>query len=187
MEVKFSFKCNLICINWSNHFKYSWNLLCIAEDFHTIQLNNFTLRYRHQNNSWTFSGRLGGYLVKCTRQSPSWLVRLPFRSIWQLLWLLWDLAIHIIKYFVCLFLFCLLTMIYYNERIQNKTGQGKRHLVSSVRRPEPGLQDPLPCRHQSVLRVCEFISVLFVHLFCFLNSTCKWNHVFVFFCLPYFT
>ena len=34
----------------------------------------------------------------------------------------------------------------------------------------------------------EFVSILFVHLFCVLDSTCKWNHMtFVFLCLMYFT
>ena len=38
---------------------------------------------------------------------------------------------------------------------------------------------PLPFGNsqQFALCICEFVSVLFLHLFCFLDSTCKWNHV----------
>ena len=49
--------------------------------------------------------------------------------------------------------------------------------------------EPRPTGHgQSGLCVCESVSTLFVHLFCSLDSTYKWNHrAFVFVWLTYFT
>ena len=45
-----------------------------------------------------------------------------------------------------------------------------------------------PENYQSVLCICESVSVLFACLFCSLDSTHKWNQmVFVFLCLIYFT
>ena len=42
--------------------------------------------------------------------------------------------------------------------------------------------------HQFVLYIYESVSVLFVHLFCFIESSYKWNYaVIVFLCLTYFS
>ena len=47
--------------------------------------------------------------------------------------------------------------------------------------PIPALNSPLANTSSLYLRVHFFVSFFFVHLFCFLNSTYKWNHmVFIF-------
>ena len=53
----------------------------------------------------------------------------------------------------------------------------------------PTSPTPLPSgNHQNVLYICEFDSVWFAPLFCFLDSMYTWNHiVFLFLCMTYFT
>ena len=53
----------------------------------------------------------------------------------------------------------------------------------------PTTLSPLTTSHLFVLCIYDYFAfVMLVSLFCFLESTCKWNHtVFVFKCLTYFT
>ena len=60
-------------------------------------------------------------------------------------------------------------------------------LVPSPFSPIPPTTLPSGNDH-NVLCIYKSVSVLFVHIPCFLDSTFKWNHVaFVFFCLTDFT
>ena len=91
----------------------------------------------------------------------------PYRVITKIL-----LTIFFMLYFTSLWLFC------NNQFVLLNPFTSFTHSPTSI----------LSGNHYFGLCVYESVSILFVHLFCSLDSTWKWNHVlFVFLWLTYFT
>ena len=83
---------------------------------------------------------------------------------------------HLAQYIVITTLLTIFPVLYLHPRDYSVT----TNLYFSIPSPfSPSSTCPLPSDiHQSVLCIYESVFVLFVHLYCSLDSTCKWNQKF---------